>query len=251
MDGKMGCIEAGAIALTSVVGGIHNIQLDASTMVEDFKSGGLADWSVAEYDFNHPHFDTDWRKHNVSLSKNGLTLTLRPHKDGSNPFEGAAIRRLQKSHFGRYSATIRPAKGEGLVTGFFVYSGAAYGTRHDEIDIEFLGKDTTKLHIASFVDGNLTNHFIDLGFDAAHETREYGFDWYPDSVSWWIDGCEVFRMENEKNEVPEVPGYIFTNLWAVAPELDVWAGTPRAGTTAKAVFGKVTFTPLRAKASHD
>ncbi|MEM7440534.1 MAG: family 16 glycosylhydrolase [Pseudomonadota bacterium] len=216
----------------------------SSNFIDDFKTLDLTNWSVAEYDFSHPHFDTDWRKSNVSVDAAGLKLQLFPHSAGLNPFVGASLRRHEKTHFGRYSAILRPAKGDGLVTGFFVYSGPAYQTRHDEIDIEFLGRDTTLIHLATFVDGELENHFVDLGFDAAVTEREYGFDWYPDKIIWWVDGCEIYRWSQKDGPVPSVPGYVFANLWAVDPALDSWAGRPARETLAQSYVNSVRFTPF-------
>ncbi|MEO0566697.1 MAG: family 16 glycosylhydrolase [Pseudomonadota bacterium] len=239
----MSCLKTSAVLLTTSVWGDPLSHSSASSIFEDFKSSDLAEWSLAEYNFTHPHFDTDWRKQNVSVSGGQLKLSLQPHSLGENSFAGSALRYVEKTHYGRYSVQMRPASGQGLVSGFFVYSGPAYDTRHDEIDIEFLGRDTNLLHVATFVDGALNNQFIDLGFNAADHVREYGFDWYPDRVIWWVDGCEVFRME-EKDEVPETPGYVFANIWAVAPELDIWAGTPQKDATGEATINKIEFKPF-------
>ena len=41
---------------------------------------------------------------------------------------------------------MQPGRGSGLVTALFTYTGPYAGDPHDEIDIEFLGKDLTKIH---------------------------------------------------------------------------------------------------------
>jgi len=47
-------------------------------------------WHVAEYDFDHDMFDTDWRLAQVSTraseDKQGLVLDLAPHSGGLNRF---------------------------------------------------------------------------------------------------------------------------------------------------------------------
>ena len=55
---------------------------------------------------------------------------------------------------------------------------------HDEIDIEFLGKDTTKVQFNFFVDGKGGNEYMyDLGFDASEEFHTYGFRWEVDAIT--------------------------------------------------------------------
>ena len=110
---------------------------------DTFQSHPVTGWHVADYTFSHPHFDTDWSRGQLRF-ENGVHLNLSPQANQTNRFTGASIRRENTTHYGRYEVVMKPARGVGVVTGFFTYTGAYYGTRHDEIDIEFLGKDTTR-----------------------------------------------------------------------------------------------------------
>lgn len=214
---------------------------DSSAFADNFTGLGPA-WHVAEYDFDHPAFDTDWRREQVRIAQ-GLELNLAPHKAGTNRFVGASVRREVPSHFGRYEVVIQPAKGEGLVTGFFTYTGPHYGTRHDEIDIEFLGRDTTKMHVAWFVDGELTNEFIDLGFDAADRPRAYAFEWRAEGLRWFAEGRLIFEHRTEDGAIPAVPGRLYANLWAADPSIAEWSGRTSPGTRAQARVLSVRFIP--------
>jgi len=201
------------------------------------------DWNVAHFVFDHPKFDTDWGRSQVALG-NGLQLHLVPQLGRDNRFVSASVRRRTASHFGKYEAVLQPAKGDGLVTGFFTYTGPYYGTRHDEIDIEFLGQDTTKLHAAWFVDGKLHQRVIPLGFDAAAAPHLYGFEWRTDSITWRVDGAPIFRVTSQDTQIPQVPGMVFVNLWAVDASLSPWAGVAPPQTRAQASVGRVSFRPL-------
>ena len=130
-------------------------------------------WHVAEYDFFHPAFDTDWRRSQVA-TEDEMTPALAPH-DALNRFAGGSIRTKAQFQYGYYETRMIAADGPGVVTGLFTYTGPHYGTRHDESSIEIMGKDTTKLHVAWFVGGSLTNYFIPLGFDAAGCVDDYEF----------------------------------------------------------------------------
>ncbi|CUH54419.1 family 16 glycosylhydrolase [Shimia marina] len=218
------------------------------TLLETFEKPITPDWhrhwAIAHYRFSHPFFDTDWSRDNLHIDK-GLHLTLAPQDNAKNRFLGASLRHKERTHFGRYEASIRPAKGAGLVTGFFTYTGPHYGTRHDEIDIEFLGQDTTRLNIAWFVDGKLYDRKVDLGFDAAQTLRSYAFDWLPDRLRWYVDGTLLFEVTEEEAPLPKVPGFLFANLWAADTPLTHWAGTAQTGTHAKAFVGHMSFTPAK------
>jgi beta-glucanase (GH16 family) len=161
-------IAAGSVALASAS--------YASGFEDSFTALNPHDWSVANYTFGHPYFDTDWSIKQVVI-KTGLTLKITPQKGHENGYIGASVRRKKPTRYGLYEAVIMPARGAGVITGFFTYTGPHYGTRHDEIDIEFLGKNTRQIHIATFVDGKRWNRFIDLGFDASDRPRSYAFEW--------------------------------------------------------------------------
>lgn len=207
-------------------------------------------WHLADYDFDHPHFDTDWRRRQVQHegSASRLALVIAPRAGASlarrNHFEGASLRRRETSGFGRYEADIKPARGAGLVTGFFLYTGPYYGTRHDEIDIEFLGKNTRMMQASWFVDGALQTRQIPLGFDAAAQSRRYAFEWWPDRLRWFVGAQMVFEVTRRQAQLPAVPGYLYLNLWAAAPSLANWAGRASPQTRGKAQISEVRFTPL-------
>lgn len=214
---------------------------DNVAFIDDFKSI-KSEWYVANYDFSHPMFDTDWRDTLVTTDTH-LSLALTPQINAENRFSGSSIRRENTTHFGRYEVTMKPAKGAGLVTGFFVYTGPYYGTRHDEIDIEFLGQDTTKMHVAWFVDGDLTARLIDLGFDAADQMTDYAFEWYPDALRWYANDRLIFEHHITEGPIPSLPSRLFLNVWAADPSISNWAGLADKNLEAVSEVRRVEFTP--------
>lgn len=201
-------------------------------------------WHVADYVFSHPHFATDWRRANARQQSGGrgIVLALQPGERGSGRFTGGSIRREERSGHGRYEAVLQPARGSGLVTGFFVYTGAYYGTRHDEIDMEFLGRDTRAVLLSWFTGGKRRSRLVQLGFDAADAPRRYAFEWETDRIRWFARGQllhEEFR--STQHPLPEVPGFAFVNLWAAAPALENWAGRTSPGTRAQALLLEVSY----------
>ncbi|WP_343411109.1 family 16 glycosylhydrolase [Candidatus Amarolinea dominans] len=65
----------------------------------------------------------------------------------------------------------------GTVTAFFTYTGPNDNNPNDEIDIEILGRDPTRLQVNYFTQG-VGGHetWIDLGFDAAAAFHTYAIE---------------------------------------------------------------------------
>ncbi len=159
---------------------------------------------------------------NVSLVETGLALTLRKSPAVVRDYTAGSIRSTQDFHYGRFEATLKPARGSGLITGFFLHR---YFPRQ-EIDIELLGKDTTKLLLnvyynpgddqAAFNYGHRgTPVSIDLGFDASLEFHRYAMEWLPDRIRWFVDDRLVHeRGIWDPTPVPHLPMEVFVNLWS-------------------------------------
>lgn len=159
---------------------------------------------------NGDMFDCTWRATNVSFH-NGI-MDLKIDKDApTNGYSGAEYRSRQTFGYGMYKVTMKPIKNDGVVSSFFTYTGPTDGTPWDEIDIEFLGKDTTKVQFNYFTSGQGNHEFLyDLGFDASQSFHEYGFDWEKDSITWYVDGEAVYTATTN---IPSIPGKIMMNVW--------------------------------------
>lgn len=236
----MGCWKK--LVAVLILSGAVNMSV-AEGIDEEFSRLNEEVWSIAEYKFSHPSFDTDWKRGRVKID-DGLLLELRPQIGYENRFSGGSIRTHETKSFGRYEVVMQPAKGKGVITGFFTYTGPHYGTRHDEIDIEFLGKNTRQIHIATFVDGVLWNKFIDLGFDASDRPRRYAFEWTKDAISWFVEDELIYKRDFEDGPIPQIPGQLYTNLWAADPSIKIWSGEVEKGINASAKIEKISYLPL-------
>lgn len=106
---------------------------------------------------------------------------------------------------------MKPIKNDGVVSSFFTYTGPSDNNPWDEIDIEFLGKDTTKVQFNYYTDGKGGHeHLYDLGFDASEEFHTYGFMWQTDSIVWYVDGEAVYSATEN---IPQTPSKIMLNAW--------------------------------------
>jgi len=157
-------------------------------------------------------FDCTWRESNITF-EDGI-MKMRIDDDGENArpkWSGAEYRSRNFYHYGLFEVCMKPIKNDGVVSSFFIYTGPSDNNPWDEIDIEFLGKDTTKVQFNYFTNGQGNHEFVyDLGFDASEEFHTYAFEWLPDSITWYVDGEPVHTATEN---IPVTPGKVMMNVW--------------------------------------
>jgi len=159
---------------------------------------------------------------NVEVDTQDVTqLTLREQTTAVRLFTSAAIVTQQKFLLGKFAAMLKPTNAQGLVTGMFLYRDSP----HQEIDIEFLGKDTTKMLVNVFYNPGLdgtkleygyrgTPVLIDLGFDASKEFHQYEIEWHENILRWHVDGHVVHeRVRWDPTPIPNLPMEFNVNIW--------------------------------------
>lgn len=157
-------------------------------------------------------FDCTWRADNITFNDGIMTLRIDTDGENTSPrWSGGEYRTNQFYHYGKYEVRMKPIRNDGVVSSFFVYTGPSDNNPWDEIDIEFVGKDTTKVQFNYFTNGVGGHEFIyDLGFDASEEFHEYGFEWQENSITWYVDGVAVHTADMD---IPSTPGKIMMNVW--------------------------------------
>lgn len=199
---------------TSVVGVEDRYTQDGDKLV-DFSNGGSHLFYTADGYSNGNMFNCMWRGYNVAFG-NG-TMNISVTHDGSW-YAGGEYRSRGWYSFGYFSVSMKPAKCSGVVSSLFTYTNHP---RWDEIDIEFLGNDTTKIQFNYFTDGVGGHEYVyELGFDAAQEFHEYGFLWQSDCIVWFVDGKAVYKATKD---VPQYAGMIMANVWN-GVGVDDWIG---------------------------
>jgi len=198
----------------SVAGIADRITADADK-IADFSGGGSPAFHKANGYSNGNMFNCTWRDYSINF--NGGTMNISLAKEGGG-YAGGEYRSNGNYSFGYYSVSMKPAKCSGTVSSFFIYTNTP---RWDEIDIEFLGKDTTKVQFNYFTKGAGGHEFLyDLGFDASEEFHEYGFLWRSDRIIWYVDGKAVYKAVDD---IPQYAGKIMTNVWN-GTGVDDWLG---------------------------
>ena len=152
---------------------------------------------------------------NAKVENGYLTLFLDKTEQG---YAGAEFRMWEKVGYGFYSVKMKPVKESGVITSFFIYNGRPW----DEIDIEFLGNDTSKVQFNYFTNGVGNHEYLyDLGFDASEEFHEYALEWKDGSITWYVDGEAVYRATEN---IPSHEGHLMMNFWNVTDDMAHWPG---------------------------
>lgn len=194
-------------------------------------------------------FNVVWKQHNVHYENGIMRLGITEEEasawlgDAQVAFNYTAgeARTQNYYHYGDYEVSMKPSANPGTASTFFTCTGPydekdGVPNPHDEIDIEFLGKDTTHVQFNFFVNGKGNNEYMyDLGFDASEEFHTYGFRWTPDSITWFVDGEPVYKVTTDKSvtpasnlrvvdAIPQTAGRMLANYWCGNERAWGWMG---------------------------
>ena len=154
-------------------------------------------------------FDCTWSKDNVKFSGGKMNLSITGNS--WQGYKGAEYRTTQAFGYGMYDVSMKPIKNDGVVSSFFTYTGPSDGTVWDEIDIEFLGKNTNQVQFNYYTRGQGNHEYVyNLGFDASQSFHQYGFYWDNTHITWYVDKKAVYTAYNN---IPTTPGRIMMNVW--------------------------------------
>lgn len=187
----------------------------------------------------------EWRADEISVDQSNIKITLDNKIGKVRPYGCGEIHTNQRTGYGTYEAVLRSAAGSGLNTAFFTYVGPPVGVpAHDEIDFEFLGKNSRTVQVNYFVnDKSQDGTVINLGFDAAAGFHSYSFTWEPTRIRWFIDGKQVHETKPGA-KIPASPGRIYLSLWSGSKIINSWLGPFTYKGPYTAEYSSVKFTPL-------
>ncbi len=200
-------------------------------------------WEIADgWRNGDTFFGCHWSNNRVNFYNGAMELSLRANYSYSAPYnyECGEYSTSNFYGYGLYEVSMKPANVSGVISSFFTYTGPSFnGAPWDEIDIEFLGNDTTKIQFNYYTNGVGGNEIVhDLGFDASHSFNTYAFDWQEDYISWYVNGELVATATNN---IPSNPSKIMMNMWNTYG-IDEWAGR-YGGENANTSYEWVRYTP--------
>lgn len=206
------------------------------TVLADFSEGEAETVFASDGWTNEDVFNTFWKDDNVTYENGAMNLSITENPDGSmetnDGYFGGEGRTYQYFGYGDFEVRMKPSGKNGTCSAFFTCTGEYDLDENgdpnpwDEVDIEFLGQDTTQVQFNYYVDG-VGGHEkkIDLGFDASEDFHNYGYRWTEDYIVWFVDGKPVYKVEaTEKNPLPSTPGRILMNYWCGTEKAEGWMG---------------------------
>lgn len=201
---------------------------------------------------NGQPFQCGWDKGYHHFQNNALVLDLKkdqfndPGSASGNyrsfPFTSAEFRSYNFFGSGCYTVCMKSARDSGVSSSFYAHSGEYDvptgfhdpNPLHNEIDVEFIGKDTWGFqsnYFSRYFDKNANSGsgnegWHPLDFDTAAGYHTYTFKWTTSGITWWADGAQV-RHVGGGNGVPS-PNYspmrVVGNVWPVNEQAQEWAG---------------------------
>ncbi|MBE6836682.1 MAG: glycosyl hydrolase family protein [Ruminococcus sp.] len=205
-----------------------------------FKDGfSHEDFQIANGWSNGGMFDCIWSNKNVLFEDDVMKLIIDEMVEGK--YRGGEYRTNEFFGYGFYEVEMKPIKNVGVVSSFFTYTGPSDGNPWDEIDIEFLGKNTNIVQFNYFTNG-VGNHerIHQLGFDASEEFHKYGFLWEEGKITWFVDGVAVHTADKD---IPVTPSKIMMNVWP-GKNVIAWLGKYDGTTPITAEYKGIKFTPI-------
>lgn len=228
-----------ATAATSLVRAKREL---APSFVKHF-GGAHDDETWYKSDFYYPDSDHPaWKAELIHFMEDRIELEVRRQKTAYKNIAGAEYQHRGFHHFGRYEVVMQAAPGSGTVSAMFTHTHSQFGDPHDEIDIEFLGKDLTQLHANYFTDGKQHGSiYIPLGFDASKEVHLYAFEWDPGAIRWYVDDRLAYSTKPSDLAIPQSPSRLIVNLWSGTRNQYGWHGRPTFKNGARARFYCISY----------
>ena len=181
-------------------------------------------WYVSDGWSNGDYMENDWRASQVGTGEGGLRLVLDKGPKGSKkPLASGEIRTNQEFRYGYFETRLRVPKDPGLIAGVFTYAERKGSVKPNEIDMEFVGRDTRRIELTLHENGKPTHMKIRLPFDAAEGLHTYAFDWQPGYVRWYVDGEMVHEVIGGPASRITRPQQLMFDLWSTK-QLHQWAG---------------------------
>jgi len=195
---------------------------------DSFEELNLKFWKILEDTF--PSNQAQFSKDNFKLSNNldsGFQIEITNKKQDEKHYTSSSIVSQKQYLHGSFEISMKPIKGNGIISAFFLHRNDPW----QEIDIEFLGNDTTKVLLNVYFNPGVVNTkynygvrgtpiLIDLEFDASKDFHTYRIEWEYHEIRWYVDNKVIHvRKTWTPTPIPQLPLAIFVNAWVSNSEV--------------------------------
>lgn len=158
----------------------------------------------------------DYNAANADISDGVLSLILNKETGGTR----ISVDNLFQ--YGTVESTMQIAAGSNVVTAFILMADNG-----DEIDFEFVGKDTKEIQTNWFYKGkpiyNVHAAFFRVNRDLATSFNTFAIHWTPEYYEWKVNGRSLRKFSrNDTTEFPDSPSKIQIGIWNA--NTSKWAG---------------------------
>jgi beta-glucanase (GH16 family) len=193
-------------------------------------------WFKADGWKNGTPFDNGWMADHITFAGGFMTIRLDDVPSLGEPYTSGNYQSLGYYGSGCYEASFKAVAEPGVVTSFFTFAGPydnGGNGKHNEIDIEFLGKNTLEVQTNFWTNDDAyasrNEQMIWLGFDASQEFHHYAFKWTSTGITWFVDRSPVRTvLDSPTKPTPKATESlhkIMMNVWPVDSSASGWAGT--------------------------
>jgi endo-1,3-1,4-beta-glycanase ExoK len=191
---------------------------------DDFESFNRDRWYVSDGWSNGDWMACTWSSDMLSVDDGVLTIKIAKVGRGVANYLCGEIQSHEVLHYGTYEARIRTVAASGVNAAFFTYIGPVHGVTHNEIDIEVLGRDPSKVEFNTYLDGEQAHGTqVDLPGEglADEEFHTYAFVWEEDRIRWYVDGELLHDVTGP--DLPQEPQKLYISHWNTRTLTD-WMG---------------------------
>lgn len=224
-DAGATAVEAGASSTADAAGDRFELLWEDS-----FDTLDLSRWELMTHSWegNLAQFVAE----NATVDAGVLKLALSAATDdGIKPFRGVELRSRETFMYGRLEVSARFAAGSAVVSSIVTLYTPWPPPDWNELDIEFLGKNTREIQFNHMVNvppaDPETGHLefpalVALGFNPAADFHTYAVEWVPGEARFYADGM-LYHTATQEMQRMVLPQNILLTIWASAAEN--WAGS--------------------------
>ncbi|MEL7213946.1 MAG: family 16 glycosylhydrolase [Pseudomonadota bacterium] len=204
----------------SFIGAPHAFAQSDASFFEPFDALDRDRWFISSGWANGDHQSCLWHRDRVAINDGVLALSLTADAKEDRDLSCAEIQTNARFGYGTFEVRMNVPYATGMNANMFTFIGAPQDRPHNEIDFEFINRQSptlqTNFHTAQ---GSENTDLTAMPDDGAY--RIYSFIWEPDRIRWFIDG-DLIR-ETTGADLPNEPQKLYLSLWSTETLKD-WMG---------------------------